>query len=114
MDGSILRMLTVTCERSTATGPFDKGRLVWCSVRVVSVTAELMNAVCPASFGAVVAAYEATERYVERRCERRQRPLVDALARLEPLNYACRDAGFHCKLVDAVAACNPKAEGPRR
>jgi len=62
----------------------------------------------------VVAAQEPAIRYAERYCERREESLVGGLAGLEPLNRACQDTRFLGKLVDAVPACDAKAEDPRR
>lgn len=67
------------------------------------------------SFGTVViTAQEPAIWDAERCCERREEPLVNRLAGLEPLNRACQDTRGHGEFVDTVPACDPKAEDPRR
>lgn len=63
---------------------------------------------------AVLAAYKAAKRYTEGSCKCRHDALVDGFARLEALERAREDScGFH-ELVDAVVACDAKAEDAGR
>ncbi len=63
---------------------------------------------------AVLAAHESAKSYVEGGCERRHDVFVYRFAGLEALNRDCRDVGGFRKLVDAVAACDPKAKDAGR
>jgi hypothetical protein len=62
----------------------------------------------------MLTAHELAKRYVEGNCERRHDVFVYGFAGLEALERAREDVCGFRKLVDAVAACDPKAEDARR
>jgi hypothetical protein len=67
------------------------------------------------SFGAVViTAHEFAERDAERCCEWRELSLVDGLAGLESPERPGKDAGSLGEVINAEAACDAKAQEPRR
>jgi hypothetical protein len=62
----------------------------------------------------MVSAYEPAKRHAQRGCKRRQDLFVGGLAGFKASDRAHEDAGFRRELVDAEAACDPKAKDPRR